>query len=306
MAALSLLLGSVSVASDPCGVDIGGGVLMPKVNLGTCCGSDPTVGLPSWIAAGGVGIDSAWDYGNQAALAASIKASGKPRSAFFIASKVPAGDHMPGSPGIVGACDADPNVSLAYVLRSIDVLGVDRLDLVLIHSSCANYAPAVQDPVASDNALWQGLVQAKQLGLVRAIGVSNFNATQLQSLKGPTPAVNQIALSVMPFWGNRFGHDDALLAYCAAHGITPQSYGSLRGCPFGDQRLTAIAAAHGVTSSQVCMRWVLQRGAVIAAGTGSNTTTAPQYARENLGIFDFTLSFVEMDTLNKFSNGTVM
>merc|ERR1719272_2333581 len=90
------------------------------------------------------------------------------------------------------------------------------------------------------------------------------------------------------------------------HSITPQSYGSLRGCPFNDPRLSTIAKAHSVSESQVCMRWVLQRGAVIAAGTGSNATTAPEYARENLGIFDFTLSFVEMDTLNKFSNGTVM
>ena len=60
--ALSLLLGSAFVASaDPTTVDIGGGVLMPRVNLGTCCGSDPGVGLPSWVSAGGVGVDSAWD-----------------------------------------------------------------------------------------------------------------------------------------------------------------------------------------------------------------------------------------------------
>ena len=52
------------------------------------------------------------------------------------------------------------------------------------------------------------------------------------------------------------------------------------------------------------MRWVLQRGAVIAAGTGSNATKAPGYARENIGIFDFELSSAEMITLNAFSNGT--
>jgi diketogulonate reductase-like aldo/keto reductase len=52
-------------------------------------------------------------------------------------------------------------------------------------------------------ALWQGLVQAKKEGLARAIGVSNFNATQLMALNGPAPAVNQIALSILPFWGNQ-------------------------------------------------------------------------------------------------------
>ena len=157
------------------------------------------------------------------------------------------------------------------------------------------------DPAASDNALWQGLVQAKKLGLARAIGVSNFNAAQLQRLDGPAPSVNQIPLSVMPFWGNEHAHDDATLSFCAAHKITPQSYGSLRGCPFSDPRLTAIARAHSVHASQVCMRWVLQRGAVVAAGTGSNTTTAPQYARENLNVFGFALSAAEMHTLNTFS-----
>ena len=170
---------------------------------------------------GGVGVDSAWDYGNQANLSLMIKASGKPRSAFFITSKVPAGDHMPGTPGVPGACAANPNASLAYVRDSLRLLGVGQLDLVLIHSSCANYDPPVPDAAASDNALWQGLMQAKELGLTRAIGVSNFNAAQLQLLKGETPAVNQIAISIMPFWGNKHGHDDVTLEFCAAHSITP-------------------------------------------------------------------------------------
>ena len=213
---------------------------------------------------------------------------------------------MPGTPGIPGACAADPNASLAYVQDSLKLLGVEQLDLVLIHSSCANYDPPVPDAAASDNALWQGLMQAKAQGLTRSIGVSNFNIAQLELLEGAKPAVNQIALSIMPFWGNKYGHDDATLEFCTVFGITPQSYGSLRGCPFNDPRLTTIAKAHSVTESQVCMRWVLQRGAVIAAGTGSNATTAPEYARENIGIFAFELSSAEMATLNAFSNGTAV
>lgn len=156
-------------------------------------------------------------------------------------------------------------------------------------------------------AVTQGLIQAKKMGLTRAIGVSNFGVAQLESLKGSseTPAVNQIPLSIVPFWGSTVGHDDALLTYCADHTIVPQSYGSLRGCPFTDARLVGIAAAHKVTPSQACMRWVLQRGAVLAAGTGSNSTTAPQYSRENIGIFDFALTAAEMGVLNSI-NGTAM
>jgi diketogulonate reductase-like aldo/keto reductase len=70
--------------------------------------------------------------------------------------------------------------------------------------------------------------------------------------------------------------------------------------------LITIAKAHSVTESQVCMRWVLQRGAVLAAGTDNNATKAPGYACENIGIFDFELSSAEMITLNAFSNGTVV
>jgi diketogulonate reductase-like aldo/keto reductase len=293
-----------SPSGDPTVVDIGSGVMMPRVNLGTCCGSDPKVGLPSWFKSGGVGIDTAFDYDNQADIASLLQAAQKPRASYFLTSKVPAGDHMPGQPGISGSCAADPNASLAYVKASLQQLGVAQIDLVLLHSSCANADPPVPDYVASDNALWRGLTQAKSLGLVRAIGVSNFNEAQLKTLEGPPPAVNQIGLSILPFWGKPTGHDEATLTYCAAHGITAQSYGGLRGCPFGDPRLATIAQAHDHTESQVCLRWVLQRGAVLASGTGSNASTAPQYARENLGIFDFALSDTEMDSLNQF-NSTV-
>ena len=77
-----------------------------------------------------------------------------------------------------------------------------------------------------------------------------------------------------------------------------ESYGAMRGCPFSDPDLGAIAAAHKVSPAQVCLRWVLQHGAVIASGTGSNATTAGTYSKENLGIFDFELSDAEMMKLN--------
>lgn len=189
-----------------------------------------------------------------------------------------------------GACSTDPDVSLKYVNDTLKQLGVTYIDLVLLHAPCSSFDPPVPNPTASDKAQWQGLVQAKALGLTRAIGVSNYNATQLASLS-PKPAVNQAPLSILPFWG-KDTHNDATRSYCAANGIVYESYGSLRGCPFADKQLAAIASAHNKSASQVCLRWVLQKGAAIAAGTGSNATTAPAYAKENLDIFDFTLSTV--------------
>jgi diketogulonate reductase-like aldo/keto reductase len=251
------------------------------------------VGLDPWFVAGGHGIDTGWDYDDQAAIGGILAKSSKTRGDYFITSKVPAGDHNPGTPGIIGACNEDPNVSLKYINDTLKQLGVSFVDLVLLHAPCASFDPPVPDPTKSDNALWQGLVRAKALGLTRAIGVSNYNSTQLMSLKGPKPAVNQAPLSILGFWGKP-AHDDATIAYCAANGIVYESYGSLRGCPFTDKQLLSIASTHEKSASQVCMRWVLQHGAILAAGTGSNGTTAPEYSAENLGIFDFTLSAVSV------------
>jgi diketogulonate reductase-like aldo/keto reductase len=285
---------------EPTTVPIGGGVMMPRVNLGTCCGSDPKVGILPWFASGGVGVDTAWDYNDQQDIGVLLKQAGKTRDSFFITTKVPAGDHMPGKPGVPGSCTVDPQQSLKYVNETLHQLGVSQVDLVLLHAPCANADPPVPDPAASDNALWQGLVKAKALGWTRAIGVSNYNIEQLTNLTGPKPSVNQIPISITGFWGGS-GHDDKLLDYLQEHHIQYQAYGSLRGCPFDDKNLATIATKYSKSVAQVCMRWVLQRGAMIAAGTGSNASTAPAYSAANLGIFDFLLSKSEMDALNKIS-----
>jgi diketogulonate reductase-like aldo/keto reductase len=94
---------------------------------------------------------------------------------------------MPGQPGVPGACNADPAVSLKYVNESLQQLGLEQVDLVLLHAPCSSADPAVPDPAKSNDALWQGLVRAKELGWTRAIGVSNYNSEQLQSLQGSQP-----------------------------------------------------------------------------------------------------------------------
>ena len=73
------------------------------------------------------------------------------------------------------------------------------------------------------------------------------------------------------------------------------------GCPFTNPQLGAIAKAHNATAAQVCLRWVLQRGAVIASGTGADATKAKEFSAENLAIFDFSLSAAEMGVLNGIS-----
>ena len=72
-----------------------------------------------------------------------------------------------------------------------------------------------------------------------------------------------------------------------------EAYDVMSGCPFHDQRLNAIARAHGMSAAQVCFRWTLQRGAIIATGTGHNATKAVLHAHDDLGTYDPTFELAD-------------
>lgn len=91
------------------------------------------------------------------------------------------------------------------------------------------------------------------------------------------------------------------IAYCKKNGIVYEAYGALKGCPWSDARLAAIASSHKKSIAQVCLRWVIQSGAIIAAGTGSNTSTVGDYAKENLDVYGFELSDSDMLYLTSFA-----
>jgi len=287
--ALTAIMLAIAHGLDPT-IDIAPGVAMPRVNLGTCCGSEATHAFPSWWAAGGTGVDSALDYGKevpggkQTELRDAIAAAGAPRDSLFITTKVRAGlDPTHLGPLCIG-------VSSEYALKAVkaDVaeLGVSQVDLVLLHAPCR-----------SDKAnalLWQGLEEALAANLTRAIGVSNFNMKRLTALLAVAkqkPAVNQCQMSMA-------NQEDEMLQYCAAQGITFEAYAAMRGCPFSHPDVQSIAAAHGVGASQVCLRWVLQRGAVMAVGLGMNASRMAAYARSDLDLYGFELSTDEMARLS--------
>jgi diketogulonate reductase-like aldo/keto reductase len=93
-------------------------------------------------------------------------------------------------------------------------------------------------------------------------------------------------------------HDDQTIEYCLKNNITYEAFGVMRGCPFTDQHVNSIAQKHAVSTAQVCIRWVLQRGAIAALGTGSDASTVEDYTKENLDVWSFELSDQEMATLN--------
>merc|ERR1712228_790242 len=94
-------------------------------------------------------------------------------------------------------------------------------------------------------------------------------------------------------------HDDETIEYARSVNVTYEAYEAMRGCPFHSDTLSKISATHNVSTAQVCLRWVLQRGALLAVGLGANTSKMAAYATENLDVFSFSLTDVEMDELNK-------
>jgi 2,5-diketo-D-gluconate reductase A len=168
-------------------------------------------------------------------------------------------------------------------------LGVDYLDLFLIHWP----NPALDCYVDA----YRGLVQLLEDGRVRAIGVSNFKPVHLERLLEATdivPDVNQIQLDpTLTRQGARDFH--------AEHGIVTQSYS-----PLGQGRrdlldaplITAIADRHGRTPAQVVLRWHMELGLVTVA-----KSSRPERMRENIAVFDFSLSPEEVAEMSALDRG---
>ena len=171
--------------------------------------------------------------------------------------------------------------------------------------------------------VWAGLVQAKAQGLARAIGVSSYSIEQLQGLGLTTnlPSVNQCQMSVarhvrslLSFCSlctfftaqtDRCGRpqDDMTRSYCQQHGITYQAWSPLSSVNLGNPPLPAIAAAHGVSTAQVALRWITQQGGcpfAVSPGIrkeGGRYVVNEEYAKEDLALGGFNLTDAELRTL---------
>lgn len=286
--ALALLAGGASagpIVPTPY-INLSPIVTMPSLNLGTCCGSKPDVGLKPWLDAGGVGIDTAFGYGTQPNI--SLGLQGKPRSDVFILSKIDPDEAM---------CKGGAAAAIEAVKVNNAQLKTDYTDIMLIHWPCNARGGdgKLETTLAQNQGLWDGLIQAKALGLVRSIGVSDFNVTHLGALKGEKPVLHQHEMSIKTW-------DAATLDYSLENDIWYEAWGVTRGCPFTDPKVNAIGKAHGVGAAQVCLRWTLQKGAIAAIGTGADPKTIDEYTQEDLDVWDFELSDEEMATLDAMGN----
>ncbi|MFC6357215.1 aldo/keto reductase [Luethyella okanaganae] len=215
-------------------------------------------------------IDTARIYDNEAGVGKALADSGIARDELFVTTKLWNDDQ-----GTQSAFDAFD--------RSLDKLGLDYVDLYLIHWP----APAKDRYVES----WKTLEQIRESGRARSIGVSNFLVPHLERLLADAdvvPAVNQIEL-------HPYHQQPATTAFSRERGINIEAWGPLGQGKYELLELpevTGPASAHGKTSAQVVIRWHLQSGNIVFPKSNRRERMA-----ENFDVFDFALSDAEVAAL---------
>jgi 2,5-diketo-D-gluconate reductase A len=237
---------------------------MPIMGLGTWQLTHNTAAIvEEAIRLGYPMIDTSGDYGTQPGVGEGIRRSGAKREDMYIVTKV-------------------EEYEDAYEATKADLheLGLDYADLMLIHRPPS---------VGAGEALWQGLIRARDEGLTKDIGVSNYKIDQIEDLidaTGEVPVVNQIE------W-TPFGCSEEMLDYTNQRDIVIQAYSPLsRARRLHDKLLTAIANRHGKTPAQVLIRWNLQVGTVPLPKANH-----VNHLKQNIDVFNFELDRDDMEAL---------
>jgi 2,5-diketo-D-gluconate reductase A len=254
------------------------GAEMPRIGAGTWPLNDADAErvVADALQAGYRLIDTAQAYRNELGVGRGLKAAGVDRADVFVTSKFNKEFH--GRDLVAQAAQ-----------KSLDTLGLDYLDLFLIHWPNPAHDRYVE--------AWEGLARLLESGRVRAIGTSNFKPAHLERIikaTGVVPDVNQIQLSPA-------ATRDEARAFHAAHGIVTESWS-----PIGGQgvavldlpEIVRIAEETGRTPAQVILRWHVQLGLVPIPKSAD-----PQRLRQNLDVFGFELTDDQMTTLSGLDRG---
>ena len=218
-------------------------------------------------------IDGAYIYGNEAGLGEGLRSSGVARKDVFITTKVWNGDQ-------------GRDKARASVERSLAAIGVDQLDLVLIHWPLPSRDLYVET--------WQALIDLNKEGRAKSIGVSNFGEEHLRRIieeTGYAPVVNQIELH--PSFQQR-----EMRAVHEELGIATESWSPLgQGGGFDNETIRGIAEEIGQSPAAVTLRWHLQHGLIAIPKASSRAHMA-----DNFSALSFELSEAQMDAIDALDN----
>jgi 2,5-diketo-D-gluconate reductase A len=252
-----------AVALDPGGA-------MPLVGLGTwqMTGTRCQAAVRAALDVGYRHIDTATMYGNEREVGRAVRDSGVPREQVFVTTKLP--------PGAAGRERRTLDASLR-------ALGTDHVDLWLVH-----WPPRGRALLST----WEELLAARDRGLARAVGVSNYRPAQLDELiaaTGVAPQVNQIP------WAPAL-YDAALLGEHRRRGVVLEGYSPFKNTDLGHPVLVEIAARHGVTPAQVVVRWHVDHQVVVIPKSAT-----PERIAANLDVFGFSLTEEELARIDGLS-----
>ena len=218
-------------------------------------------------------IDTAQSYFNEEQVGSAVQKSGVPRKELFLTTKVWI-EHYGYEP------------AKASVLRSMEKLQTDYLDLVLLHQ-----------PFSDTYGAWRALEELYEAGKIRAIGISNFYADRMvdfASFNRIKPMVNQVETHI-------FDQQKTAKEWMDKYGIQIEAwapFGEGRGSIFENPVIADIAAKHRKTPAQVMLRWHIQRGVVVIP-----KSTHKERMEENFQVFDFALTDEDMLAISALDKG---
>jgi len=260
------------------------GVKIPQLGLGTWFidDADAAEAVKAAAALGYRHFDTAQAYGNERGVGEGVRTCGVPREELFVVSKV-AAEHKTYEQAKAG------------IDETLKKMGLDYLDMMIIHSPQPWVKVNQCDDryVEGNRAAWRALEDAYKEGKLRAIGVSNFQISDLNSLMETCtikPMVNQILLHIS-------NTPLELVEFCQKNDIAVEAYSPIaHGVILHQPEIQAMAEKYGVSVPQLCIRYTLQLGAVSLPKTAN-----PDHMKTNADV-NFEISAEDMETLKRFKH----
>lgn len=260
------------------------GVKIPQLGLGTWFIDDDKAAdaVKEAVKLGYRHIDTAQAYGNERGVGEGIRTCGVPREELFVVSKV-AAEHKTYEEAAAG------------IDATLEKMGLDYLDMMIIHSPqpWVKVNQCEDRYVEGNRAAWKALEDAYKAGKLKAIGISNFQIEDIESLLEVCeikPMVNQILLHIS-------NTPLALVEYCQKNDIAVEAYSPIaHGEILNQPEIAAMAEKYGVSVPQLCIRYTLQLGTISLPKTGN-----PEHMKTNAEV-DFEISAEDMEKLKHFKH----